>query len=92
LHLDGWVKDAAPSTELRKWFSHDPKKWQEFRRRYFAELDRIPEVLGPILRAAQNGIITLLYSSRDLEHNNVVALKDYLEYRSRQKFPGGGLA
>jgi uncharacterized protein YeaO (DUF488 family) len=79
LHLDGWFKDAAPSTALRKWFSHDPEKWEEFRRRYFAELDRAPETWEPILQSARKNTVTLLYSSHDTEHNNAVALKQYLE-------------
>ena len=90
LHLDGWLKDAAPSTELRKWFSHDPEKWGEFRRRYFAELDRMPGTWEPILQAAHKNTVTLLYSSHDTEHNNAVALKEYLEQnrRSRAARPG----
>ena len=79
LEIDGWLKDAGPSTELRKWFSHDPEKWPEFRRQYFAELDRAPEVLAPIREAARRGTVTLLYSSHDTEHNNAVALKEYVE-------------
>ena len=79
LQIDGWLKEAGPSAELRKWFSHDPEKWPEFRRKYFAELDRIPEVWAPIRKAAQRGAVTLLYSSHDMEHNNAVALKEYVE-------------
>ena len=79
LRLDGWLKDAAPSTELRKWFSHDPEKWTEFQRRYFAELGRAPEACEPILLAARKGTVTLLYSSHDTEHNNAVALREYIE-------------
>lgn len=79
LRLDAWLKDAAPSTELRKWFSHDPAKWQEFQRRYVAELDRAPDAWAPILDAARHGAVTLLYSSRDTEHNNPVVLKNYIE-------------
>ena len=79
LRIDAWLKDAGPSHELRKWFSHDPKKWYEFRRRYFSELDRNPEAWAPTLKAAQKGNVTLLFSSRDTEHNNAVALKQYLE-------------
>ena len=79
LHLDDWLKDVAPSTELRKWFSHDPKRWEQFRRKYFVELDRAPKVCQPILQAARKGTVTLLYSSHDAEHNNAVALKDYIE-------------
>jgi len=79
LHLDGWFKDAAPSTELRKWFSHDPAKWEEFRRRYFAELDRVPGTWEPILQATRRNTVTFLYNSHDTENNNAVALKEYLE-------------
>jgi len=85
LKLDGWLKDAAPSTELRKWFSHDPAKWPEFQRRYRAELDVHPDAWQPILEAAKTGVVTLLFSSHDAEHNNVVALKAYLEERSDLK-------
>ncbi|HEU5396834.1 MAG TPA: DUF488 domain-containing protein [Verrucomicrobiae bacterium] len=78
LKIDGWLKDAAPSTELRKWFNHDPAKWKEFQRRYRTELDKNPDVLEPIRAAARKGTVTLLFSSHDAEHNNVVALKSYL--------------
>jgi uncharacterized protein YeaO (DUF488 family) len=84
LHLDGWLKDVAPSTELRKWFSHDPEKWEQFRRKYFAELDHAPEASEPIREAARKGTVTLLYSSHDTEHNNALALKEYIE-RKRSK-------
>jgi uncharacterized protein YeaO (DUF488 family) len=79
LKIDAWLKDVAPSTELRKWFSHDPAKWGTFRRRYFAELRSHPEAWQPILDAARRGTAVLLYSSRDAEHNNAVALKEFLE-------------
>lgn len=74
-----WLKDIAPSTGLRKWFSHDPKKWAEFQRRYRAELKQHQKVLESILQAARRGGVTLLYSSHDTEHNNAVVLRDYLE-------------
>lgn len=74
-----WQKDAGPSTELRKWFNHDPAKWTEFQRKYFAELDSRPEAWEPILKAARHGRVTLLFTSHDAEHNNAVALKRYLE-------------
>jgi uncharacterized protein YeaO (DUF488 family) len=64
LHLDGWLKDVGPRTELRKWFSHDPDKWEQFKRKYFAELDRAPENCESILQSAWRGTVTLLYSSR----------------------------
>ncbi|MGH9632936.1 MAG: DUF488 domain-containing protein [Bryobacteraceae bacterium] len=81
LRVDGWEKDAGPSTELRKWFKHDPNKWEEFQRKYFSELDTRPQAWEPLLKAAEHGTITLLYSSHDTEHNNAVALKRYLETR-----------
>ncbi len=74
-----WLKDVAPSTELRKWFGHDPKKWEDFQRRYRVELKEHQAVLGTILDAARRGTVTLLYSSRDTEHNNAVVLRDYLQ-------------
>lgn len=80
--LDQWLKDVAPSTELRKWFSHDPAKWSEFQQRYWAELNQHPEAWAPILDAAKKGKVTLLFSSHDTEHNNVVALKNYLKDHS----------
>ncbi|HEX5221337.1 MAG TPA: DUF488 family protein [Verrucomicrobiae bacterium] len=83
LKLDGWLKDVAPSTELRKWFDHDPAKWTEFQRRYKAELNSNAEAWQPILDAARNGTVTLLFSSHDAEHNNVVALKNYLEAKRK---------
>jgi uncharacterized protein YeaO (DUF488 family) len=79
LPLDGWFKDVAPSDELRRWFGHDPEKWSEFRRRYWGELDARPESWQLLLTAAGEGDITLVYSARDTERNNAVALKTYLE-------------
>jgi uncharacterized protein YeaO (DUF488 family) len=73
-----WCKDVAPSTELRQWFGHDPQLWEEFRARYTAELDDNPSSWQPLLDAATAGDITLLYSSKDREHNNAVVLRDYL--------------
>jgi uncharacterized protein YeaO (DUF488 family) len=84
LRADAWLKEVAPSTELRKWFSHDQAKWNEFRRRYFRELDSRPEAWQPISSAAARGKVTLLYSSHDLKHNNAVALQAYLQRRSRR--------
>jgi uncharacterized protein YeaO (DUF488 family) len=78
LKLDGWLREAAPSTELRRWFSHEVERWPEFQRRYAAELESRPEAWHPILAAAKKGRVTLLFSSRDAEHNNVVALRSFL--------------
>jgi uncharacterized protein YeaO (DUF488 family) len=89
VRIDGWLKDAGPSTELRKWFSHDPGKWQEFRRKYFSELDHAPDSWAPIRDAARQGAVTLLYSSHDAEHNNAVALKEYVEHKIGGKTGAG---
>jgi uncharacterized protein YeaO (DUF488 family) len=85
LHVKAWLKEVAPSTALRRWFDHDPKKWDEFRRRYFRELAGRRDALEPIIEAAHHGPVTLVYSSHDTEHNNAVALKDYLEARIGKK-------
>lgn len=77
--IDLWLKEAAPSTALRQWFNHDPEKWDEFKVRYFAELDNNRRHLQPLLKAASKGNITLIYSSRDKEHNQALALREYLE-------------
>jgi len=79
LRIDAWLKEVGPSTSLRKWFGHDPKRWEEFRRRYFHELKKNAEACKPIQRAAENGRVTLVYSSHDTEHNNAVALREFLE-------------
>ena len=82
LHLDAWMKDVAPSTPLRKWFNHDPKKWNEFRKRYFAELSANPDSWHALIENAPSHL-TLVYSSRDQKHNNAVALREYLEKKLR---------
>lgn len=76
-----WLKDVAPSTELREWFDHDPRKWVQFQHRYRVELKQHEEPLESILEAARHGAVTLLYSSHDTEHNNAVVLRHYLETR-----------
>ena len=79
LLLDSWLRDVAPTDDLRKWFSHDPAKWEEFRRRYCAELEEKPEAWQPVVEAAREGKVTLLFAARDTDHNNAVALKGFLE-------------
>lgn len=81
LKLDAWLKDVAPSDGLRRWFGHDPAKWEEFQRRYRAELDENPNAWKQLLDVARQGSVTLLYSARDTEHNNAIVLKDYLAER-----------
>ena len=73
-----WLPEAAPSTELRRWFNHDPERWAEFDRRYRAELDDRPETVRHLLALAADRGLTLLYSARDREHNQAAALRDYL--------------
>ena len=75
---DLWMKDVAPSPELRKWFSHDPSKWEEFRSRYLEELSRNPAV-GELLEIARRGNVTLIYSARDEEHNGAIVLREFIE-------------
>lgn len=77
--LDIWAKEISPSTELRRWYGHDPNKWAEFRSRYAAELDANPEGVVAIVREVQAGIVTFLYSSKEERMNNAVALKKYIE-------------
>ena len=85
VHVAAWLKDVRPSTGLRKWFSHDPQKWDRFRERYFEELDAHPEAWQPIVSAARRGPVTLVYSSHDEAHNNAVALKEYLAAKVRRR-------
>jgi uncharacterized protein YeaO (DUF488 family) len=89
LKLDAWLKDVAPSTALRKWFDHDPAKWDRFRTRYFRELDAHPDSWRPLLAAARQGTVTLIYSSHDVEHNNAVALQEYLRAATRRSSAAG---
>jgi uncharacterized protein YeaO (DUF488 family) len=88
LKIKSWIKDVAPSTELRKWFSHDPAKWDKFRSRYFDELKASPAAWQPIIEAARHGAVTLIYSSQDTEHNNAVALQEFLQQHMHKKTPG----
>lgn len=78
--LDLWLKEIAPSNELRKWFGHDPDKWAEFKARYFKELDANPEALASLQNAVPGkGTVVLVYGAKDEEHNNAIALLEYLE-------------
>jgi uncharacterized protein YeaO (DUF488 family) len=77
--LDLWLKDVAPSTELRKWFGHDPKKWEEFSRRYWKELESKPQDINILKQKIKEGPVTLIYSAHDTDHNAAVALKEFLE-------------
>jgi uncharacterized protein YeaO (DUF488 family) len=90
--LDAWLKDIAPSPELRTWFAHDPEKWQAFRRRYWSELKSHPDALNLLQRKSREGPVTLVSGARDERHNAAVALRDYLKSipSSLGRVPGGG--
>lgn len=79
LQIQGWLKEIAPSDELRRWFGHQPERWAEFQRRYFAELESKPETWEPLLGAAEKGDVILVYGAKDGLHNNAAALKSFLE-------------
>jgi uncharacterized protein YeaO (DUF488 family) len=82
--MDLWQKDIAPSNSLRKWFGHDDEKWNEFKRRYFKELDKNIDSVNQILDKVKEGSITLLYGSKEEKFNNAVALKEYLEEKIKK--------
>jgi uncharacterized protein YeaO (DUF488 family) len=81
--IDFWPKELAPSTELRRWYGHDPEKWSEFKSRYFAELDGNPELVNELLEYVRKGTVTFIYSSKEQRLNNAVALKKYVESSTR---------
>ena len=85
LKIDGWLKDVAPSQALRRWFNHDPEKWSEFRQRYFDELDARPDTWTTLVEAARKGPVTLVYSAHDTDHNNGVALAEYLRTKQSNR-------
>jgi uncharacterized protein YeaO (DUF488 family) len=86
-HLDLWLRDIAPSTTLRKWFNHDPGRWSEFQRRYHAELKTKREPLRELTTRAKKGAVTLLYSAKDEQHNQAVALRNFLLKRLASRKP-----
>jgi len=77
--IDLWLKEVAPSTELRRWFAHDPEKWDEFRQRYREELTHKGDLIGLLKRKAKAGTITLVYAARDKEHNGALVLQQFLQ-------------
>ena len=83
--VDVWMKEIAPSTELRRWYGHDAEKWPEFRKRYHAELDEKPDVAGELMSHVEKEQVTLLFGSREERLNNAFALKEYLESRARRR-------
>jgi uncharacterized protein YeaO (DUF488 family) len=83
--LDSWLKDVAPSPELRKWFNHDPAKWKEFQRRYTEELRDKKDLVQLLIDKARSSKVTLLYAAHDTKHNGALALKRILERRRKAK-------
>jgi uncharacterized protein YeaO (DUF488 family) len=79
--VDLWLKEIAPSTELRRWFGHDPSRWTEFRKRYRRELSDRKELIKQLKQRSKEGVVTLLYGARDEQHNEAVVLKKVLEGR-----------
>ena len=79
IKIDLWQKDIAPSTSLRKWFNHDQRKWNEFKSRYYEELNDKQEIVKLLLEKAEQETLTLLYSSKEEKYNNAIALKEFLQ-------------
>ena len=79
--IDEWLKEIAPSNELRKWFNHDPNKWSEFKKRFFTELLGKRDMVEGIISTARKGTVTLLFGSKEERFNNAVALKEYVDSR-----------
>ena len=79
--IDFWLREIAPSDDLRKWFGHDPDKWESFKKRYISELMKNEEALGELWEIIEKGRVTLIFGAKDVDHNNAVVLKQYLEER-----------
>ncbi len=92
LKIDGWVRDVAPSTSLRKWFGHDPKRWAEFRERYLRELESRASASALLLQVVRERTVTLLYSAHDTEHNSALVLQEFLERKLGRKAGAGAKA
>lgn len=84
VRLDLWLKEIAPSDELRKWFSHDPEKWEEFRKRYLEELELKEKYVQKLVEKAKETDLTLLYAAKNEDFNNAAVLKEYLDYRLKR--------
>ena len=86
--VDLWLKEVAPSPELRKWFGHDPAKWEQFQKRYWKELQEKKEAVQQLKQKSKQGTVTLVYAARDEEHNGALALKQFLEGGRKPGKPG----
>lgn len=85
LHADSWLRDIAPTAELRTWYAHDVAKWPAFVQRYTAQLDAQPELIASLLAAARHGPLTLLFAARDPDHSSAIVLLNYLKERLAAK-------
>jgi uncharacterized protein YeaO (DUF488 family) len=83
VEVDLWLKDIGPSNELRKWFGHDPARWNEFREKFFRELDHKNDLVERVLAKAREGDVILLFGAKDEVHNNAAALKEYIESKMK---------
>ena len=77
--IDEWLREVAPSTELRKWFGHDPAKWDDFKERYWKELDKKKDIISKLAKERLENKVTFVFAAKDQQHNNAVALKEYIE-------------
>jgi uncharacterized protein YeaO (DUF488 family) len=82
--VDLWVKDMAPSSDLRKWFGHDPARWRQFRQRYWKELQDKKDDVDVLRQKARGGKVTFIYAAHDEEHNGALALKEFIERRRKE--------
>lgn len=83
--IDLWLKEIAPSNDLRKWFGHDPAKWDEFRKRYAQELDNSPEIVKQLSNLVEEQPVTLIYGAKNEQFNQAVALKEYLDTKHKSR-------
>lgn len=88
IQIDAWLREIAPSDELRRWFNHDPGRWSEFKRRYFEELEGHPREVEGLIQQAREGQVTLVYAAKDERFNNAVALREYLGRESEYQAQG----
>ncbi len=85
LEIARWAREVAPSRSLCEWFGHDPARWEQFKERYFDELDHKAEAWRPLLDDASNGRVTLVFGAKDVNHNQAVALKEYLDSKASSR-------
>lgn len=79
--IDLWIKEISPTTDLRKWFGHEEGKWDEFKKRYTQELQKNHDLIEQLIQELKSGKVTLVYGAKDIEHNDAIVLKEYLEQK-----------